>query len=393
MRAACTNLIHNSVTPSTLRQYSAEVAEFVAWAQKRSLSLSEKNVDQVMVRYFEFCAHEGDTPHIGRLCLYGFLLLRLPHLAKQTNSLPLSRLSLRGWLRQMPGRVRDPAPIIVAWHLASHLLTEPGPLPHLRKLAAAAIILQVDTYCRPGALLDITCADLFAPTAAAGRRFRYWTLILSPSTRRGRTKTGQQDDSLRLGVAGRSFVPLVARWLKKRGKDADKVFAPLNLVQFGKLVAESCDQLKLQTLRIVPHVFRHTGPSSDAHDGLLTLAEIKARGKWASDLSVRRYEKHGMVIRQLARMSVLQVRQASAADQLLPGLVKKHFVELQRFQAAASSPPPPWLHCGYGFVQRMHIEKLWCGHTFAKGRRIHSDLCRCMRSRITVTLLRPQSCS
>ena len=56
---------------------------------------------------------------------------------------------------------------------------------------------------------------------------------------------------------------------------------------------------------MVPHVFRHTGPSSDALEKQLGFGQIKARGKWGSDLSVRRYEKHGVILRQFSNMCLV----------------------------------------------------------------------------------------
>ena len=45
----------------------------------------------------------------------------------------------------------------------------------------------------------------------------------------------------------------------------------------------------------VPYQARHSGASLDAARGLRSRAEIKARGRWASDRSVARYESKARV--------------------------------------------------------------------------------------------------
>ena len=54
-----------------------------------------------------------------------------------------------------------------------------------------------------------------------------------------------------------------------------------------------------------PYSLRHGGASDDALRGARTLASIKARGRWKSDNSVRRYEKHARVLREVERMPAL----------------------------------------------------------------------------------------
>lgn len=59
----------------------------------------------------------------------------------------------------------------------------------------------------------------------------------------------------------------------------------------------------LNPLRRVLYQLRHTGPSNDAAEGRRSLGQIKARGRWASDSSVRRYEKHSQLARQWQKLS------------------------------------------------------------------------------------------
>ena len=64
-----------------------------------------------------------------------------------------------------------------------------------------------------------------------------------------------------------------------------------------------------QVQRVVPtkvtmaRVLRHGGASEDVLSARRTLAEVKTRGHWAQDSSVKRYAKPGMVQQLLAAMS------------------------------------------------------------------------------------------
>lgn len=55
----------------------------------------------------------------------------------------------------------------------------------------------------------------------------------------------------------------------------------------------------------------------------MSLKDIKSRGKWSSDLSVRRYEKHSTILRQLAKLSSAQHRDVAKASKALPALLRK----------------------------------------------------------------------
>lgn len=222
------DLVAMSVTPATRRHYVAEVLEFEEWARQRRRRLHAHDaVDQVMLQYFTELAGQRDAPQIGRACLFGYLLLRLPSRAKDGVSLPLSRLALRGWTRLLPGRVRDPVPLEVAWWVATYFLEE-WPHKAIGRLLGCAVVIQVDSYCRPGALMGIQAGDLYGPAPRAGRHYKWWSLVLAPSTRRGRTKARQQDESIRLGVTSSEWVTYAARFLKSH-KSTGPVFAPLTL--------------------------------------------------------------------------------------------------------------------------------------------------------------------
>ena len=66
----------------------------------------------------------------------------------------------------------------------------------------------------------------------------------------------------------------------------------------GAVLALASRALKLKQI-VTPHQLRHGGPSFDYATGALTLADIKSRGRWEADKTVRRYKKSGRINEQL----------------------------------------------------------------------------------------------
>lgn len=161
--------------------------------------------------------------------------------------------------------------------------------------------------------MNIQAGNLYGPAPRAGRHYSV------EFGSRHEHQEGPDEDR----TAGRehSWAAWAARFLKNR-RAAGAVFEPLTLRDYECAIARASDDFGLTALRLVPHVLRHTGPSADAFQNNMSSGDIKARGKWASDLSVSRYEKRGMVLRQLSRLSATQQSQATAVARSLPALLR-----------------------------------------------------------------------
>ena len=106
-----------------MQTYKAEIAGLEAWAIGRGLGLrTPEAADSAMSDNFEWLFAQREQPQLGRWALYGFALLRLSHLGRGGHVQPKSKAALRGWLRQMPGRIWDPCPLEAAWLIVQWLL-------------------------------------------------------------------------------------------------------------------------------------------------------------------------------------------------------------------------------------------------------------------------------
>ena len=69
--------------------------------------------------------------------------------------------------------------------------------------------------------------------------------------------------------------------------------------KYRELWWEAGEKLEIKNLK-PPHTLRHTAASRDAFHKVRTLAELKDRGRWASDTSVARYKKESDYLAAMA---------------------------------------------------------------------------------------------
>ena len=85
--------------------------------------------------------------------------------------------------------------------------------------------------------------------------------------------------------------------------------------QYSELLAEfrkACRDLGFQDPSL--YRLRHGGASHDAAARLRSIVEIKRRGRWASDTSVRRYEKRTWLQSVECKVSPTQESRAQAVE-------------------------------------------------------------------------------
>jgi hypothetical protein len=213
-----------------------------------------------------------------------------------------------------PGESRDPCPwevalLLMLWFLENGFL-----------LMAAATAISFDTYIRPGVLLGLRRENLLRPAKLVSGAYAAWGIVLAPAESNTYTKVGEQDDSLRVGTLHRMWVTEIVKKLWARTAPGAFLF-DFDLGKFETTFKRATIALNLEALRLVPHSLRHGGPSTDIYMGLRTLAEVQRRGFWKCAESVRRYEKHSKLLKQLNMLSIAQQRAARAAVTTVPGLL------------------------------------------------------------------------
>ena len=90
-------------------------------------------------------------------------------------------------------------------------------------------------------------------------------------------------------------------------------------------------------VKYVPYQLRHGGPSHDRLKRYRSMAEIKARSRWASDYTMKRYEAHALVQQELAALPADVRRLAEAAPAKLHAELERVLARPHRATTATPS--------------------------------------------------------
>jgi integrase len=168
------------------------------------------------------------------------------------------------------------------------------------RLMAVHVLLMVSLYLRPGEALLIRREDLLPPISGISP---FWTILLCPSWRPERTKTGDADESLRLDTPSLSWLGAILRALRGGG-NSERVF-DYDYPAFARVFQVAVANTGLGPL--VPYQGRHSGASIDRCNGRRTVEEVRKRGRWKSHRSVVRYEKSGLLQASALRLGPAKV--------------------------------------------------------------------------------------
>ena len=115
------------------------------------------------------------------------------------------------------------------------------------------------------------------------------------------SKTHHFDDSVILDSPDRRWLSQALLRLVRTLRPDDKVFTD-TAERLRKRLAIAANEWGLENWQVTTYVLRHTGPSHDHLSKRRSLPEIKRRGRWANDRSVRRYEKAALINSRLASL-------------------------------------------------------------------------------------------
>ena len=233
------------------------------------------------------------------------------------------RGALAGWSKRAPQQSRKPPPENIVYAVA-------GQLCRMRRPdVALAVLTQFDTYMRPGELLSIPAQDFLTPRGfVVGEKYGF---LIHPMLGATPGKTGEYDESVLLDEKSLDWLgPQLA--ILKSGKQAHETLFSFGPLEYHKVFSQAADQLGLSAHHLVPYSLRHAGPSVDALSGRRSLAEIKARGRWRSDTSVRRYAKAARILSEASEFD----SQILLFGEQVKEVIREHFL-----RGVALPPPPP----------------------------------------------------
>ena len=148
--------------------------------------------------------------------------------------------------------------------------------------------------------MTLRVMDPVAPPAYDDRR-GHWSLLIRPAGRGRSTKTGTFDDSIILDSEYTSSFSPLWRTLTEGRVGTDPLFR-FKQEGYSKLVKEAFVAVGGAALAPVAYSCRQGGPAWDRYRKFRTVAEVKSRGRWLSDRSLRRYEKHSKLAQAMGRI-------------------------------------------------------------------------------------------
>jgi len=87
------------------------------------------------------------------------------------------------------------------------------------------------------------------------------------------------------------------------------------------LFQQGIRDLRLTPLGLSRYSMRHGGVSHDLLERRRALAEVKRRGRWMADASLRRYAKETRLLSELRKVAPEVVAYGRAVLSMLPGLL------------------------------------------------------------------------
>ena len=278
-----------AVSHPVAQDYLQRAEDFRSFARSHKMSLKNMTkFDESLCEYLNHLFQEGCDLSEGTKS-YAAVMDAFPAFS-QKGTLTRSKRALQGWHKLDPGRTRPPVP----WPLIALLalrMAEKGLLA-----SAAAVLIMFVAYLRPGEALGLRVEDLVMPSPLHSRH----TLNLHPQERQESSKMGVSDESI---ILDSTVIPnlgqLLEMFLCSHGQK------PLLGLEYSELRGHWESALSLVGLprnHAVLYQLRHSGPSHDRLHKLRSLSEVKKRGRWVSDSSVKRYEAHAKLNQEFHRL-------------------------------------------------------------------------------------------
>lgn len=287
-----TVLERRSVSANIEEQYRNYYQKFLSFCQAQDLDLPPSpSTDANLSDFMDVLFFEGKPMNEGEKILASVEF----HHSCLKGRLVRARKALRGWRKECPPESRIPLPKLVAYGMCM-ILHAMG-----LKLHALKLILDFDTYMRPGESLDLLKKDLVKPVSNAGPQYRWYAVVIRDFDELRPDKVGVFDNSVPLNSRERKWIgPVLHAHTKTLPSSHSKIF-PFTAKEYGREFTKAGELLGLKGLH--PYQLRHGGAADDLNSKERDHQGVKARGRWQTDQSVRRYTKVGKIQQILNQLS------------------------------------------------------------------------------------------
>jgi len=322
-----TDLEAASVMPQTWQNYAKTVIQFRTYAALHQLELSSPDaVDLSLARYLDVLFSVNRDVNEAQKLYAAWCALYPAYGRLGTHRLPRVLRTLKGWNRRAPPKTRVPLPFVFMMGIAFEMATSGSPV------AAVALMLAFTAYLRPSEGFKLKGVDLVRPRPPLSTCY---ALNLHAEEHSSASKVGARNEALLLDDPDLSFLGPCLDSIRRQDLEP---LLPIRYRDFVTAFRLAQGRLNLPVW-FIPYQARHGGPSHDMRLRRRSLLEIKMRGRWASDSSLRRYEAHARVqaLENLASPEALSACMKAVAemDSVLPCCIERW--QAGRASSAAST--------------------------------------------------------
>ena len=143
--------------------------------------------------------------------------------------------------------------------------------------------------------------DIVIPVRGAGKQYQFYAVIVRNSLDGHADKVGVCDNTVLLDSPGRQFIGALLHQRVKQRKSMEDLVFPFTSAKYRDAFTQSGAALGIPGLH--PYQTRHGGAAEDLNGGERDHAQVKARGRWMTDTSVRRYTKTGKIQQMMSKLS------------------------------------------------------------------------------------------
>eukprot|EP00438_Fugacium_kawagutii_P011539 Skav230147 [mRNA] locus=scaffold1301:267704:272380:+ [translate_table: standard] len=288
-----TILEEKSVSSEILSQYKGYLRKLEVFSRANDIPwpLEKTEADLVLADFMDILYLDKKNPSEGEKVLAALEFFR----NDLKGLLPRSRKALKGWRKVMPSQSRLPIPMLLVFGICM-LMCAKGKME-----MALKVLTDFDLYLRPGEGMSLRARNVVPPVAAGGRQYRLTHVVVKDFEGGQPDKVGVFDNSIRLDNPKTMWIADHLLQLARKKDHQDSLLFSFTMEQFRKEFAAA--GLKLGVNGLHPYQLRHGGASQDLGSGFRDHNAVKARGRWRTDQSVRRYAKIGRVQHLLAKLS------------------------------------------------------------------------------------------
>ena len=325
------DLAANSVRPATQELYLRSLRQLLAWAGMGTMAALEAVAWDLLLEEFLLWIYDREGCYSQASRLLAAVLWGQPHLrGPLRHAFPRAFRCLEGWKRLEPPASRPPVAREVACLVATVLHGQGQPDMGL------LVLVLFESYLRPSEALAMAPSQLIEPEQGVAGVRRWLCLVVRPEESERPNKVNEYDHSVPLDLERQQFLVPALVALKRRREGQERLW-PFRYVELSRAFNQAVLTLGLVSTGISLYGLRHGGASHDRSMRSRDLKEVQQRGGWRSFTSVRRYEKHGRLGLEWAKLPDGVKLQALTAPDLVLKLFGPSCARSSRAPAASSS--------------------------------------------------------